>query len=148
MGQVSKKCWVAGWIRVPVEHWVQSTCSTRTTSSALSYWSTWSHGHSLSVAKGCCLHQCRAAFLVHLVEFGSNMQYLYISVYLILPTALMESIAGCLPILATAHGLSLPHAMCKAVNPWSSCDSCTSSCVFGHTCAFWQNFAHIIGFYL
>ena len=37
-----KKCWVAGWIRVPVEHWVQSTCSTRTTSSALVDMVTWS----------------------------------------------------------------------------------------------------------
>ena len=73
-----------------------------------------------------------------------NAIYLYISVYLILPTALMESIAGCLPILATAHGLSLPHAMCKAVNPWSSCTICSSSCVFVHKCAFWQNFAHFI----
>ena len=35
-----KKCWMAGWIWVPVEHCAQSTCSTRTTSSALSYWST------------------------------------------------------------------------------------------------------------
>ena len=73
-----------------------------------------------------------------------NAIYLYISVYLILPTALMESIAGCLPILATAHGLSLPHAMCKAVNPWSSCTICSSSCVFVHKCSFWQNFAHFI----
>ena len=74
-----------------------------------------------------------------------NAIYLYISVYLILPTALMESIAGCLPILATAHGLSLPHAICKAVNPWSSCTICSSSCVFVHTCAFWQNFAQTSG---
>ena len=138
---------MAGWIWVPVEHCAQSTCSTRTTSSALSYWSTGSVV-TWSLTQ-CGQRQLPPSMLCSLlcppgIVSIENAIYLYISVYLILPTALMESIAGCLPILATAHGLSLPHAMCKAVNPWSSCTICSSSCVFVHKCAFWQNFAHFI----
>ena len=36
----------------------------------------------------------------------------------------MELKDGCRPILATAQGLSLPQARCRAVKPWSSWRQC------------------------